>query len=953
MKSLMLRTIFFLFTLLFFVSGYSQNGYITGTVKDGEIGDVLPFAEIAVKDTDKGSTTDFEGKYSIELQPGTYTIVFSFVGYETKEITEVDVKSGEETYVNTTLNQAAGQLDEVVITTTSRQNTEQSVLNLQKNSISQVDGLSIESVKKSGAGNVASAVKNVPGVSVQGGKYVYVRGLGDRYTKTILNGVDIPGLDPDKNTIQMDLFPTNILENVVVVKSASAIYGADFTGGIVNIQTKDFPAKPTYSISVGTGVNPDMHFQDNFLEYDGGGTDFLGFDDGTRDLPLSRSTEIPGTFQDFPDQDVHPLTELTNRFDKELAASRTTSNPNFNIGFTAGNQFDVGEDKLGYQFSLAYKNQNVFYENRQDGNYIKDQNDNSVLELNANRVTTGSEGINNVILNGLAGLVYKRENSKYRLNLMHIQNGESSAGLYDQELAEGAGGTGFATLRKDALLYTQRSISNLLLSGKHNLENRWDLEWKLSPTLAKNDDKDHRVTILQQNQQGQLSIRPNTAGFPIRIWRQLEEIDLVAKADVEKKTDIFDRGANLRFGGNATIKNRDYSIDDYRFTSTNQSVPNNDPNALLFPENIWNPEDDEGTSLLFGDQFEPSNAYDSEQRTFGGYGQIDLKPFENFKTVIGLRVEKFESYYTGQSQGDPDDPDTDIFNDDLILDKTDLFPSANLIYELTDKTNLRGSYSRTTARPSFKEASFVQIFDPIANRTFIGNLDLQPTYVNNFDLRYEFFAGEGEMLAASVFYKDFTDPIELTFFESAPSQLTPRNLGNAEVYGFEVEFRKKLGFILESLDDLKVNFNASVIESSLTMFEAEFNRRELAAREGQTIDRERELQGQSPYLINAGLDYTNDDLGLQGGFFYNVQGETLEVVGTGIVPDVFTQPFHSFNFKMRKTLGEEGKSAISLRVENIFDDERESFYRSFGGQSEIFSVRQPFRTFSLDYTYNF
>ena len=932
---------------------HAQNGYITGTVKDGELNDVLPFAEVSVKETTKGSTTDFEGKYSIEIEPGTYTLVFSFVGYETKEITGVEVKSDDETFVNTTLNQAAGQLDEVVITTTASRNTEQSVLNLQKNSVSQVDGLSIESIKKSGAGNVASAVKNVPGVSVQGGKYVYVRGLGDRYTKTILNGVDIPGLDPDKNTIQMDLFPTNILENVVVVKSASATYPADFTGGIVNIQTKDFPAKPTYSISIGTGVNPDMHFQDNYLAYDGGDTDFLGFDDGTRDLPLSRSTVIPGTFEEFPNQEVHPLTELTGRFEKQLTPQQQTSNPNFNFNFTAGNQFDVGDDQLGYQFSLSYKNETTFYENRQDGNYIKNQNDNTVLELNANRITTGSEGINNVILNGLAGLVYKRENSKYKLNLLHIQNGESSAGLYDQQLAEGAGGTGFADLRKDALLYTQRSISNLLLSGKHNFDNRWELEWKVSPSLANNDDKDHRVTILQENQQGQLSVRPNTAGFPIRIWRSLEEVDYISKADVEKKTDIFDRPANIKFGGNVALKNRDYAIDDYRFDRVNRSVPNNDPNTLLQPDNIWNPEGDEGTILLFGDQFEPSNAYEGEQRTFAGYGQIDFIPFEKFKTVVGLRFEKFESYYTGQSQGSLNDPNTEVFDNDLILDKADLFPSANLIYELTEKSNFRASYSRTTARPSFKEASFVQIFDPIANRTFIGNIDLQPTYVNNFDIRYEFFGGEGEMLAATVFYKDFTDPIELTFFEAAPSQLTPRNLGNAEVYGIEVEFRKRLGFITESLKNLKVNFNMSLIESSLTMFEAEFNRRQLAAREGQTIDRERELQGQSPYLINAGLDYSNDDLGLQTGFFYNVQGETLQVVGTGIVPDVFTQPFHSLNFKFRKTFGKDDNSAISFKVENILDDERESFYNSFGGQSEIFSVRQPFRTFSLGYSFNF
>lgn len=952
----MIKTLKPFICFLFVISSgivFSQNGVLTGTLYDGELNDVLPFANITVESANKGAITDFEGKYNLEMQPGVYTVSYTFVGYETKNITDVVVESDKETIINVTLNPSASQLNEVVITTTARRNTEQSVLNLQRKSVSQIDGLSIESINKSGASDLAAAVKNVPGVSVQGGKYVYVRGLGDRYTKTILNGVDIPGLDPDRNTIQMDLFPTSILENVIVVKSASAVYPADFTGGIVDIQTKDFPAKATYTLSLGMGFNPDMHFKDNYLDYDGANTDFLGFDDGKRDLPLSRTTDIPGAFESFPNAEVHPLTELTNRFDKQLTPSQNTSKPNFDISFTAGNQYDVGDNKLGYQFSLSYKNETTFFENRRDGNFIKNQNDPSILELNTDRITSGNEGINNVILNGLAGLVYKRDNAKYKLNFLHIQNGESSGGLYNQVFSEGTGGGGLADLRKDAILYTQRSISNLFLSGKHNLKNDWEVVWKVAPTLAKNDDKDHRVTILQENQQGQLSIRPNVAGYPIRIWRSLEETNLVSKVDLEKKLEAFERPAVLKFGGNAALKNRDFSIDDYRFISTNQAVPNNNPDALLFPENIWNPTSGEGTLLLYGDGYEPSNTYEGEQRIFAGYGQIDIKPIEKLKTVIGLRLEKFQSYYTGQSQGALSDPNTQIFNNELILDKTDIFPSANLIYEVTEKANLRTSYSRTTARPSFKEASFVQIFDPIANRIFIGNLDLQPTYVNNFDIRYEAFSGGGEMFAFSAFYKDFTDPIELTFFESAPSQLTPRNLGSAEVYGVELELRKKLGFISESLNNLKFNFNASLIESSLTMFEAEFNRRVLAAREGESIENERELQGQSPYLINAGFDYTNEDLGLQAGMFYNVQGETLEVVGTGIVPDVYTQPFHSLNFKFRKTFGKDQNSAISIKAQNILNDEKESLYRSFGDQSAIFSLREPFRNFSIGYSYKF
>ncbi|HBC03028.1 MAG TPA: TonB-dependent receptor, partial [Aequorivita sp.] len=219
-----------LIAMFLFQISFSQTGVVTGVINDGEYNDVLSFANVIVKGSQTGTTSDFDGKYNLKLDAGTYTLVFSFVGYQTKEITEVKITSGQTTTVDVTLNASAGQLDEVVVTTTARKNTEASVLSIQKNSVTLMDGLSLESIKKTGASDVASAVQNVPGVSVQGGKYVYVRGLGDRYTKSILNGMEVPGLDPDRNTLQLDIFPSQILENVLITKSATADQPADFTG---------------------------------------------------------------------------------------------------------------------------------------------------------------------------------------------------------------------------------------------------------------------------------------------------------------------------------------------------------------------------------------------------------------------------------------------------------------------------------------------------------------------------------------------------------------------------------------------------------------------------------------------------------------------------------------------------------------------------------------------------
>ena len=936
----------FLLTTFLAIQLTAQSGKIIGTITDGEYNEPMAFANVLIKNTTTGTTSDFDGKYQLEVSEGNYTIVFSYIGYQSVEISDVNVEANSEILVDVTLN--TNSLETVIITTTVRKNTESAVLDLQKKSITLLDGLSAQGIKSSGAGNIASAVKSVPGVSIQGGKYVYVRGLGDRYTKSILNGVDIPGLDPDRNTIQMDVFPTNILENVIVIKSAASEYPADFTGGVIDIVTKEYPSKESYTFSIGTSYNPNMHLNSNYLSYSGSKTDWLGFDDGMRKRPINRYQPIPGTFTNSS-----VLTALTGAFNKELTAKRSESGINYDFGFTAGNQYEVGENKLGYQLSFSYKNKTEFYDNRVDGTYMRDQNNASNNDLLATRTTLGEVGVNSVLLNVLTGLVYKRENSKYKLNFLHIQNGESTAGKYEQQLAQAGGGSGFEPISKDALLYTERSISNILLAGTHFFrESGWQMEWKLSPSLSRVYDKDHRITPLQLTQEGNAFISPSASSYPIRIWRTLEEINLVGKLDVNKKYMLFDNPAKVKFGGGYTYKFRNFKIDDYTFTITNPvtglSVENGDADTILAENNIWTPETGSGTHLVTGDLFEKANAYEGEQRITAMYASNEFSLTEKLKTVLGIRTELFQTFYTGQNQAA-----TEVYKNSKIIDKFDVFPSANIIYSLTDEQNLRASYSRTTARPSFKEASKSQIFDAITNRLFIGNIDLTPSYINNFDVRFEKFGEGSEMFAFSGFYKDFTDPIELTFYESAPDQITPKNLGSAKVYGIEFEFRKSLGFILESLDKLKFNINASYINSELTMNIDEYNRRVLAARDGESIEDTRDLQGQSPFLINTGLNYNNSDTGLQTGLFFNVQGKTLEVVGTGIVPDVYTKPFSSLNFTLNKSFGQDKKSTIDVKVSNILNSKRESVYESYKTASKTFSSFQPGTEVSIGYSYKF
>lgn len=420
------------FTLFTSYIALAQIG-ITGTVIDGDFNEPLPFANILVQETGTGVTSDFDGKYSFELPAGTYSIQFSFVGYETKIITEIEVGGDEYTITDVVLNSAAEGLEEVVVTVEARRNTEASVLEIQRKSASLLDGISAQAFKKIGASNIAAAVKSVPGVSVQGGKYVYVRGLGDRYSKSILNGVDIPGLDPDRNTIQMDLFPTSMLSNVLVIKSARADLPADFTGGVIDIITKDFPSKEEFSISLNTAYNPDMHFNDNYLSYTGGSTDFLGFDDGSRKNTIANSF-LGNTF----DPRLNPsesglglVNRISNQFNPQMAPQISNSGMNFGFGVTYGNQFNFENGhSFGVLGSISYKNQQTVYEDTQDNIYnfnpIK-----SEFSFEENRIQSGTIGGQNIIASGLFGLTYKTTTSKYKFNGLHIQNGQSTSGSLD------------------------------------------------------------------------------------------------------------------------------------------------------------------------------------------------------------------------------------------------------------------------------------------------------------------------------------------------------------------------------------------------------------------------------------------------------------------------------------------------------------------------------------------
>lgn len=955
-----LLTILFLLTALL---ATAQNGTIRGTVIEDESGFTVIGANVLVKDTDRGTVTDLDGKFSIEIEPGTYTVQISYIGFQTLTISDVEVVAGQ---VNTLgeirLGDDTKQLEEVVVTAKAIRTTEAALMTIKKKAPAMLDGISSARMQLTGDATAVEAAKRVTGVSIEGGKYVYVRGLGDRYSKTTLNGVDIPGLDPDRNTIQMDIFPTNLIDNLVVSKNFTADMPADFTGGLLNIETKDFPEERILSASVSLGYNPQMNLTDEFLTYDGGDTDFLGYDDGSRALPAGADAEsIPTPISGNSEKEVG---DFVRSFNPELGANRETSFLDYSASVSLGNQFDLKnakEGKLGYIFSLSYRNDYTYYDDVFYGEYQR-VTDPANYELVYANEQFGQLGEQNILIGGLAGLAYKTKKSKYRLTAMRLQNGEKRAGNFViDNNGDAIGQSGYIAL-SDNLEYNQRSLTNFLLNGTHVLgETGWEVDWRASTTFSTSDDPDIRKTAFTVSPVD-TNFVAGAGGNPSRIWRYLDETNTVGRLDITKQYTFRGEDARLKFGGSYTFKERDYEILFYDIQFFGGSTSFDPiPNDVLTDENLFPIGN---IYYQSGNNTPNPNEYNSTVSNTAFYvsNEADLLP--SLKTIVGVRAENFVQRHTGRDQrfasGDPNGNNLD---DEKVLDALDFFPSVNLIYALGEEQNLRGGYSRTIARPSFKELSFAQIIDPVTNRIFNGSLfslqdwdgNLVETRIDNIDLRWELFMEGGQIFSISGFYKRFDQPIELVRLPQAATsaEFQPRNVGDGQLFGLEFEVRKKLNFISPSLEHFSFSGNVTVVESQIDMTNAEFSNRQLFEREGQTIEDTRQMAGQAPYVINAGFTYGNRDKGIDAGLFYNVKGETLEIVGTGLYPDIFFQPFHSLNFSFNKKLGADQNTTIDFGINNILNDELESFYQSFEAEPQVFNRVNPGVSLSVGISHKF
>lgn len=895
------------------VASFAQTGILRGKITDAETGEELIGATVMIAGTTTGAASDLDGNYTVNnIEPGTYQFQCQFISYTPQTINTVEIKDGEVTIINFTLSSVSMGLQEVVISAKASQRSEASMLTIQKKSANVVDGISAQQMKRAGDSDAAGALKRVSGVNIEGGKYVFVRGLSDRYSKTTLNSAEIPGLDPNRNTVQMDIFPTNLIDNMVVYKSFTPNLPADFTGGLIDIITLDFPETFTMSFSVKAGYNTQASFNNEFLTYEGSSTDFMGYDDGLRDIPSAASGDIPI----YP-SDKQELTDITSSFNKIMSPSTQTSFMNSSYSFSIGNQHKQGNNSIGYIVGLSYKYDESFYDDGYYGEY-------TLVEAGAKQLTTQSEykatlGQKESLWGALANISYKIGTAhKISANVFKNQSGISQARYMIGKKPSDDTENLFIETRK--LLWMQRGFLSGQLRGEHYFENlsKLKVEWIGSVTKSKQEEPDVRYFInsYYPDNEGkyQYAIEQSLYQVPVRYYRDMDEINYNAKVNATINLRPNEQSAKLKFGGSYLYKDRnlDETRLDYKFQFPAITY-NGNVEEFLSDQNIGLNYDGGYYGLYIqgntGDDL--INSYTADQTVYAGYAMIDVKIKDKIRIVTGLRVE---NAVINSASKDPDKPVG-------YLDDTDFLPALNLTYFLNEKMNLRLNGSRTLARPSFRELAPYASEDIEDGRTYVGNADLDRTMIDNYDFRYEYFMNPGEVASIGLFYKNFHDPIEVVDNPAAQnSELSWENMEQAQVFGMEVELRKKLDFVY-LLRDFGFIMNFTYVYSEVSIDSLELL--SIRATDPNASDT-RQMSGQSPYIINAGLNYSNSDLGFEANAVYNVAGPKLIINVKGGTPDIYQQPVNSLNITASQRLSE--KFSATFQAKNILNPVNKQTY---------------------------
>ena len=896
----------------------AANGKVQGKLVGTDTGEPIGFADVLLLPADTtlrrvGGLTNADGTFLLEATPGRYTLQFRALSYATKRIEGVTVVAGELIPFNTALTPEAIQQEEVVVEAKALQNTEAALLSARKKAASLGDAVSSEQVRKSADKDAAEVLRRVTGLSVSDGKYVFVRGLGERYSSTEVDGVRIASPEQNKRVVPLDLLPANLLDNIVVQKTYTADRPGEFGGGDVQVRTKDFPGHRTWSFSISQGIAEGASFEDR-RTYFSTRSDIFGFGAAARGLP----GQVSGLFiPRFTGDDRPVVAELGKSFANVWSPGATRTLPNASYSATYGDELKlfgrplgvVQSWSLGRSFDKQDESQRFFQGTLTDTLYDY-------------AVTRWTESVQ---LGGLSALSYRFSPR----HTVHVRGIYSNSADDEVRVYQGADHNStdlsgaWQVHRNTRLLYVQRNVLSGAVEGRHDLSRLLgaSLDWKLGRSSARRQQPDRREFTYDRQYYYEGDVEHWTlASRGLREFGDLHDDGWGATLNGSLPYRLGRLGTGkLVIGYDRQTRQRE------NFYRRFYLYPNRNLDRESAPESLFAPGGFDGSTnsayvedATYNDPITGVDNYRADQRVSAGYLSLDVPLGRRARGNFGVRLESGFQNVRSFALFEPG-----VILQEGTLDDTDWLPSGNVTVSVTDAVNLRLAASRTISRPDLNELSPSPFLEYEGGMMVKGNPDLRRATLDNYDVRVEAFPGLGEVLAAGFFYKRLHQPIEQTIVGGTQLLLVPRNSDKGRNLGLELEARSGLGRVWRRLRRLSVNANASFISSKV----------DLQQSVSKLGSEEHPLQGQADYLVNVALSYATPG-GADLSLLLNAAGKRLRTLAVEPLPDIYQQPFTTldatvnFNLLRFYRVKAAAKNLLDPRFQDLQGEREAAGYRA-------------------------
>ena len=900
------------------------SGKVTNTKNE-------PLSGVSVKIVGEagGTATDVEGRYTLTLSTAKkYEIEFTGIGYEAKTITDVEAISGQLNELNIVLEVKAKTGEEVVITgrrTSARLETVNSIITFQKNTNTVASVISAESIRRSPDKNTGEVLKRTPGASLQEGRFIIVRGLADRYNQAMLNGVLLTSTEPDRKTFSFDLIPASMIDNIIINKAFVPELPGEWAGGLIQVNTKDIPARGFFNVQLGLGYNTMVTGKDFYREKRGK-LDWLGIDDGARALPAAYTTK-----SGFDELTSAEKTAIGQSFPNAWTPEKITGPLNLSFQTNGGFVTNLFGKKLGGSFGLLYsKTHNDF--DKLNSQWVFGSATPS-LNFDYDDMTSVQE-----TSAGAMGSLTMQLNPLNKISVKSIVNVNTTNSVIQRS---GLDVSGNQLISGSEFRFKQNTFFTGQLSGEHGIAKDVKLKWYGAINILDGYIPDQRrILYARQTTADPLRLVISNSlsqQSGSRVYQSLSDYIYTGGGDLGYGFNMFGRKHTVKGGYMLQIKDRLYDAKLFAiYLPTNNDALRQLPADQVFAAaNFGNGA---ANSNLFAFDAIKGNTFRYMANTIlnAGYIQFDNDFSQWLRVVWGLRVENYDQLVGSVKKWDPRHSYTKV---------TDYLPGVNATFKLNAKTNLRLSGSQTVVRPELRELASLNLYDFELNASVQGNPNLARTKVTNADLRYELYPRAGETFSLGVFYKHFNQPIEVLFNGSSggASSFNYQNADEATAYGAEIEIRKKLDF-MGGLKNFTLQGNASYINSEVTFG-------------GMAVDRT--LQGQSPYVINVGLLYDLEKPGFNATLLYNQIGHRLAFVGNAGdgYYDIYEAGRPVLDLQLSQKVIQK-KGEIRLSVSNLLD-KKQYFYSNVNdklqfkkSQDVIRFARNYGTTFNLVFNYS-